>query len=461
MSFLNAIEFKVGAMVVAVGSLIAVMSMQVSDNPTFFSRNQKAWFLIPNAAGLIKGSAIKSAGIPVGTISSIKLQDGQARVDIQVKKDVPLTTSAAVELKSNGILGDKYVEVYPGSPTDPPLPDGAQILNVKDKGSMDSVIASVGEVTDSLKSVAEALKEAVSEDGTRKHVLGRIMLNIEKLTADIAQMTDHNKGKIDDIIEQVHGITGTLDELINDESDQGFKKTWKSLMVRVDSISKNIDEVAAKVNDGKGAIGKLISDEDTGDELASAITGVNDLLGAANRTQMAFDFNGTYLNSVKASKSYIGVRIQPGLDRYYELAVIDDPAGVVKLEGSRSGADADNLGASSVVEKTFYNETKFTALYAKNFWDWTVKGGLIESSGGMGVDYHLFHRRLRLSAEAFDFGKTQLRASARMDLTHGLYLTGGLSDALDKKNARSAYVGAGLFLTNDDLKLLLSGSFLK
>lgn len=458
MSFLGATEFKVGAMVVAVAALIGGMSMQVSDNPSWFRKKNRSWFLVPNAAGLIKKSTVKSAGIPVGSIEDIRLQDGQARIDIETKSDVPLTSSAYVELKSNGILGDKYVEVYPGSPTDPPLGEGAQIINVKEKGSFDSVLTQVGEVAGSLKDVAASLKEAVSEDGTRKHILGRIVKNIETVTADLANMTSTNKDKINDIIDEVRDVTGTLNELINDDSPNGFKKTWKTAMVRIDSSLKNIDEITGKINRGEGTIGKLLNDETTVEELNSAISGVNSMFDTASRISMGFDFHGDYMNSMGKSKSYIGLRIQPGLDRFYEIGVIDDPTGVVEKEKQVLNVNG-GAPTTSEVEKTFYSKTKFTLLYGKNFWDLTLRGGLIESTGGVGMDYYFWRQKFRLSAEAFDFGKLNLRTYARLDLTRGLYLTGGVSDALDKSNARSGFVGAGLFLSNDDLKLLLSGKF--
>lgn len=455
MSFLRAVEFKVGALVLSVGSLIAFMSMQVSDDPSYLRRSNKAWFVLPNAAGLIKNSAVRSAGIPVGSIKGVTLQDGMARIDISVRSDVPLTTSAAVEIKSTGILGDKYVEVYPGSPTDPPLEDGGQIINVKDKGSLDNLVAQVSDVTGSLKAVSEALREATTEEGTNKHVLGRIVKNIEILTADLAQMTSRNKDKIGDIVDQVRDITATLDELVNDQSDQGFKKTWKNAMTRIDATLKNLDEITTRINKGEGTIGKLINDETTVEELNTAIEGISGLVDSASRLQTAFEYHGDYLSEVGATKSYIGVRIQPGLDRYYELGIIDDPAGVVERQKTESTV---NGGVPSTFEdkKTYYNKTKFTLLYAKNFWDLTLKGGIIENSGGIGAEYRLFNDRLTLGVEAFDLSKTNLRSFAKLNLTHGLYLLGGVSDALDKNDARSNYLGAGLFLTNDDLKLLLT-----
>ena len=196
MSMFKAAEFKVGALVLAVGSLIAFMSMQVSDDPSYLGRAKKAWFMLPNAGGLIKNSAVKSAGIPVGVIKDIRLQDGMARIEITVKSDINLTKTATIEIKSQGILGDKYVEVNPGSPTDPVLADGSQILLVKDKGSLDSAVGQIGDIAASLKDVAVSLKEAVTEDGTRKHILGRIISNIETITADLSSVTSENKDKI-------------------------------------------------------------------------------------------------------------------------------------------------------------------------------------------------------------------------------------------------------------------------
>lgn len=254
MSFMGTTEFKVGSLVVIVGGLIGLMSMQVSDDPSFLGKSQHAWFLLDNAAGLIKNSGVKTAGIPIGVIKDIRLQDGRARVEISIKSDIPVYTSASVEIKSIGILGDKHVEVNPGSISDPPLPEGGQILNVKDKGSLDNVLAQVGDIAGSLKQVAEVVREAVSDDGTQKHVLGRIMKNIEKITDDVKDITGENKEQISEIVDQVNDITRTLDELINDESDDGLKKTWKKTLTRLDSTMKNIDEISTKINKDRKSV---------------------------------------------------------------------------------------------------------------------------------------------------------------------------------------------------------------
>lgn len=457
MSFFKLAEFKVGALVVAIGGLIAFMSMQVSDDPGFLGRSKKAWFLLPNASGLIKGSAIKSAGIPVGSIQDIKLQDGQARIEISVKSDVRLSRSAQVEMQANGILGDKHIEIKPGDAADAELEDNGQILVIKAGGSMDDVMKQVGELAGSLKEVSQNLKEAVSDDGTSKHILGRIVQNIEKLTGDLAEMTSDNKEQIGEIVENVHSITGTLDELMNDESDKGFKSTWKNAMVRIDSSLKNIDEITTKINKGEGTIGKLISDEQTSEDVSSAIEGISGLVDSANKISTGIDFNSYYLSSVGDAKTAIGVTIQPGLDRFYYLGIISDPAGVVE----RTITKTTPLGGSTAEideVKTYKSKTKLTAYFGKNFFNWTLRGGLFENTGGIGVDYHMFDDKLTATFDAYDFEKVQLRTMINYKILYGFYLTAGYNDILNKRDAQSVFAGAGLFLTNDDLKLLLTKS---
>lgn len=460
MSWLRTPEFKVGLLVVVVGSLIAFMSMQVSEDPSYLGRSKHAWFLLKNAGGLVKNSAVRTAGIPIGIIKDISLQDGQARIDITVKSEAHLTVSAAVEVRAQGILGDQHIEIYAGVPTDPPLPDGAQILNVKDKGSLDNLVGEVSDISSSLKSVAEVLKDSISEDGTQKHILGRIVRNVEKLTGDIAEITAQNKGKVNEIVDQVHDVTSTLSDLVNDEGEDGFKKSWKKAVAslqRIDSVLKNVDEIAGKINRGEGTIGKLVNDETTVDGVNNTLDSIGGMLETVNRMQTGIDFHADYLSDPHLTKSEVGIRIQPGLDRYYYLGIVDDPQGVVDKQSARVTNNPGNAVISdTTTTTTYYNRTEITAYFAKNFYDLTLRGGLIENTGGFGIDYLFFRKKLKLSLEVFDFGSTNFRAQAQYKLIHGFYLQGGVNDMFNNSDRRSGYLGAGIFLTNDDVKALLS-----
>ncbi|MCC7403907.1 MAG: MCE family protein [Bdellovibrionales bacterium] len=455
MIFFNTPEFKVGVLVVLISGLIGVMSLKVAEGPGIMGRSKDHTFVLQDASGLVKNSAVKMAGIKVGIIDDIVLEQGKARVKIVIDKEVPLTLSGKVEIRADGILGDKHVELVPGNPADPPLPPGAEIYSASEKGSMDKIMNEVGKITDSLGRLSEVLSQA-ADGGDDKTTIGRILLNIETVTKDLSEVTGQNKDKINDIVDQVHSITSTLDQFVNDDSPDGFKAGWQKAvdsLSRIDTSLKNIEEITDKINRGEGTIGRLVNDEETVEELNSAIRNVNNFVGGAAEMETSIDFHSEYLSEVGDAKSFLGVKIQPGLDRYYELGVVDDPKGLVR---STSTTSTVNGGAPSTVEetKTYRNKIKFNALFAKNFYDFSIKGGIFENSGGVGFDYYLMQRRLRFSIEAFDFNDLYVRAYARYNFFKGFYVVGGGDNLLGDDGEASAFVGAGIFITNDDLKTL-------
>src|SRR6185312_8580574 len=114
MSWLASPEFKVGFMVVAVSGLIAAMAMKVAEGPGLFGGKKTYFFRADSAGGLVPNSAVKMAGIKIGIIDEIILEKGRAHIVLGLEKDARVTNSAHVELKSDGILGDKHVELVPG-----------------------------------------------------------------------------------------------------------------------------------------------------------------------------------------------------------------------------------------------------------------------------------------------------------------------------------------------------------
>jgi phospholipid/cholesterol/gamma-HCH transport system substrate-binding protein len=226
-------------------------------------------------------------------------------------------------------------------------------------------------------------------------------------------------------------------------------------MTRLDSAMKNVDEITGKINRGEGTIGKLVNDEQTVEELNTAIEGVNGFLDTAGKTQTSLDYHSDYLGNIGLTKTTVGVRLQPGIDRYYYLGIVDDPAGVVERTNTKTST---NGGPDVVVDesKTYKSKVKFNVQFAKVFWDFTVRGGLIENSGGLGFDYNIYQDKLKFSIEAFEFSRMNLRAQLQYNIWKGVYVLGGVQDMLDKQDKKSNYLGAGLFLTNDDLKMLMT-----
>src|ERR1700728_1722814 len=70
---------------------------------------------LKDATGLAVHSRITIAGIPVGTIDSIKLENGHARFDIRMNKEVALYDNSTIGKKSALVLGEATLVLTPGT----------------------------------------------------------------------------------------------------------------------------------------------------------------------------------------------------------------------------------------------------------------------------------------------------------------------------------------------------------
>lgn len=454
MNLLNTPEFKVGMLVVVVSALVGVMSMRVSESPNFIGGTKRVWFEIENAGGLIKKSPVNVAGIRVGIIEDIKLDSGKAIVEMAIRSDVVITESSKIEIRANGILGDKHVEIIPGSMNDPVIGAEQQIVVVEDNASIDRLVTEVSKITKSLSTVVDNIRDATEGDDTKP--IGKIVKNIEKLTADLSHLVADKKDEVSELIDHLNNITATLDEMVNDESDEGFQSRFNNSMARLESALGNIDEISGKINRGEGTIGRLVNDEETVEELNTAIAGINKFIDAEKKLSTSFDYYSHVLTNGDGVRSYIGVRLQPGLDRFYEIGATSAPDGVI-TQFTRT--TTINNGAPVVETQRSVNDyqVRFTALFGKKFYNFTIKGGMLESRGGIGLEYNFYRNHMRLSFDAFDFADPNVRAYLRYSFFKGLYVVGGQQYIfMDGNNNASSFIGAGLYLTNDDIKLLFS-----
>ena len=450
-------EFKVGLLFLASFFLVGYMSVKVAKGVGAFTSTSKHPLEVSDASGIITNTAVKIAGVKIGVVESIELKNGKAVLVLSIQKGLGLSKSTYAEFKTDGILGSKHIALFSGNSEDGLLKSGDPFSTVANTDSLGSVLSEVGKVAKSLNEVALAFKEAAVV-GSAETPIGRIFTNIESLTQDLAEVSSNNKGRINSIIDKLDGIAGTLSDVLGESSrgrvNEAFDNAYSGL-AKFDESLENVRSITDKINSGEGTVGRLINDEETIDGINEVVENLNNLLGGASRLRTSFDYHSEYLTSEGDIRSFIGVRLQPGADRYYEIALVQDPFGTDSTKQiRRTGTETDDF--EEVI--TDEDEIRITALFAKNFYDFTFKGGLIESTGGFGIDHLSFGRKLRLSAEVFDFSNdTNLRLFARYNVYNGLYFIGGYNSLLGDNDAISSpFVGAGLYLNNDDLATLAS-----
>jgi phospholipid/cholesterol/gamma-HCH transport system substrate-binding protein len=102
--------------IVALFSLV-FMSTIVSHN---FSFNWQSYQLIAkftNIGSLVEGAPVKIAGVNVGIVDKISLDQNQqkALVSLQIKKDYKINIDATAQIVSAGIFGEQYINILMGT----------------------------------------------------------------------------------------------------------------------------------------------------------------------------------------------------------------------------------------------------------------------------------------------------------------------------------------------------------
>ena len=140
------LETKVGAFFLATIAVLGLLIIRTEKLDLFGKKNGRRFGMdFQQVAGLSLQSQVRVAGVKVGTVQEIKLEQGKARVIIGVPDDLPIYADASVQLSSLGILGEKYVDLNQGHSTTGPLAEEA-IIPSQEGVSLDNLMETLAAI---------------------------------------------------------------------------------------------------------------------------------------------------------------------------------------------------------------------------------------------------------------------------------------------------------------------------
>lgn len=136
------IEFVVGVFLILGFLAFAYMSLQFGEF-SIFTRGQNYTLLadFDNVSGLKKGAEVTIAGVSVGTVSNIRLtKEQRAEVSLYLANDVEITEDAIASIKTQGIIGDKYIRISQGG-SETYLKEGGIIMDTESAVDLEELIS--------------------------------------------------------------------------------------------------------------------------------------------------------------------------------------------------------------------------------------------------------------------------------------------------------------------------------
>ncbi len=292
-------KLKVG-IVITIASLIVFITVMFAGNiEKLFVPKVKIYAMFGDAQGLREGSPVWFSGVEVGSVKSIKFTPEQR---IQVELKIASTTlkylkkDSVANILTLGLLGDKYVEINPGSKEGERLKAADTILGITQVEIQDIVetgqesIASLNEFIDMLEGIlvniekgegtvskflkdpsiydnlhetAEELSHLVKKIKTGRGTLSR-MINEDRLYQNIESSTEDIKL----FTKRLTTSEGTVNRLIRDES----------LYENINAFSEKMNILLEGIHKGEGVMGSLLKDEQLSEELKITLKELNVLI---------------------------------------------------------------------------------------------------------------------------------------------------------------------------------------
>ena len=128
------IEISVGLLMLLGMAALAFLALQVSSRT--FTQNQGGYEVVAyftNVAGLTDKAKVSLAGVTIGQVKSIVIspESMKAKVSMKINKDVNyISTDSSAVIQTAGVLGEKYIAIYPGS-DDAVLEAGGEITDTQ------------------------------------------------------------------------------------------------------------------------------------------------------------------------------------------------------------------------------------------------------------------------------------------------------------------------------------------
>ena len=271
-------EAKVGLFVIIGLIIFGYMSMKVGNLTFSTKKGYDIEVLFDSATGLVKDVSVEIAGVEVGQVQSIALQNGKALVVLRMNPGLVIRKEDTAIIRTRGILGDKYVELIPGSVTAPPISPGGRITRTAPITDMDVLMNTLGEVATNINDLTRSLSRVLGT-ASGEATLRAIINNVQEVVTALNQTVQNNRENIDVIVDNLITFTGTLKEIGegNKEDIGSIISSTRSVIGTMKPLVANLTEITDKINQGQGSIGRLINNDETVESLNQTLASLKEI----------------------------------------------------------------------------------------------------------------------------------------------------------------------------------------
>ena len=451
-------EFKVGLLALASLISIAYMSLKITSNQSGFGDYVTYRTIIKDAAGIFPKTPIRVAGINAGRIKEIELSGNTALVTFEILERVQVKKDAKLRIKSVGFLGDKYLDIVLGEESE--ILDEGSLIKSHEGASLDKIIEDGSELVIEMKEIMKGIRSSVAPEGKKPPIgeilkeTNKILSNTREVSESLRKLISGNEDRLDEIVQNVNELTYALNDEFDLNDPLSTRSKLRSVLDNADLLSANLKEITDNIKIGKGSLGRFVSDDRIADEVTTTLSGLNRIVNRFDliRTEVGV-FSG--YNDAEGADTRAIVKIFPSPERFYLFGLSSSEFGpALQKETTTTTGGVETVSTEIEREQDVF---RFDAQIGRKVQNLAFRGGIIESTGGFGIDYFFDADKVSLTLEMFDYRKNlgpnvRLRGDLRI---WNVFFARVMAEDL-ANDSRNYSLLAGLKFNDEDLRGLIS-----
>jgi len=282
-------ETKVG--ILATFSItILILGYNFLKGENLFTTYNTYYAAYDDVEGLFKSNPVMINGYKVGQVSNVEMDPRTLKllVEIKVPNTIKVTKDAVVKIVNTDLIGSKGIQVLMG--TSKAIARAQDTLaSDKDQSMAKAMSKLIAPLSDKINVLLEELNSQIGDNQLKNtfQSLNKTLLTVDGAVKSLETMLVSKNGMIDGILTNLNGVTADLktttpkvNSILGNLEETSAELKKLELEATMNNLKKALADLSATIsgiNEGKGTLGKLATDDALYKKLDATIGTINKL----------------------------------------------------------------------------------------------------------------------------------------------------------------------------------------
>lgn len=266
-----------------IGMLMVAASV-VAMTERDLTRDTTVVGIFADASPLVTGSTVRAAGVKVGSVREIALDNGNARVTLEVQPSVlPLHQDAQLKIRPVNVLGENYIELDPGSPSQQFMDEAVVPLKrTKSSVTLQDVLNTFDNPTSTaLAAVVTSLGEGVQGSGAEAAAAIKALAPAMRRAEDLGDVLSEQNVALNELVDRVQPVAKALAAKDGKSMDRlvgSTERTLSTLAINQEALDQTLAELPATLTEARRTLREVAGVSNAATPTLRAVRPVTDNL---------------------------------------------------------------------------------------------------------------------------------------------------------------------------------------